>query len=394
MKVFVSSSCYGSEERRSRIRQTIQRAGCHPIMSEQPDFPVWSHLHSHDACVDAVALADVVVLLIQPRYGQGYRGVKPAYHGISVTHAEYREARRLGKQMIVLADSRISDERHARLHTGAVHDSEITNDVIVFFDEVHHSSTGNWIHMFSSTDDCVSHLKRCLVFLWNESLSSSGQLSSTEHFAVPRTLVEPGVSVASHWECTSESWDWVIKRWTVSLKNATGATIEIEQSSPLVYPMYYPGCDVRTASAQLGNPTGANDVPVNARMEDIGHPVNGTALVISSDTLSVPSGCEVTFSVALRHAGYFRRIGDHMVHQGKLVYLEYPPFSMHRVVQRISTEVRISRELVERPGHEMRILSSPEADWCYVDSTYIACGFGREMRQAGFVPIALLAVEA
>lgn len=86
-KVFVSSVFTDLEDERWRLIQTLQR-GAYDVKAMEhwgarPDVPL-------DACLSEVRRSDAVVLIIGPRYGSELP------EGISYTHAEFREAKRLG----------------------------------------------------------------------------------------------------------------------------------------------------------------------------------------------------------------------------------------------------------------------------------------------------------
>ncbi len=87
IRVFVSSVSLGLEPTRKQIIADLQTAGYDVGAMErfgaQPQIPI-------DVCLREVRKADVLVLLIGPRYGS----LLP--QGISYTHAEFREAQGAG----------------------------------------------------------------------------------------------------------------------------------------------------------------------------------------------------------------------------------------------------------------------------------------------------------
>jgi hypothetical protein len=96
--VFVSSVSVGLEDRRTQIISDLQTAGYDVGAMErfgaQPQIPI-------DVCLREVRKADVVVLLVGPRYGS----LLP--QGISYTHAEFREAQGAGTAILAF---RIPDD--------------------------------------------------------------------------------------------------------------------------------------------------------------------------------------------------------------------------------------------------------------------------------------------
>lgn len=85
MKVFISSLILGFESYREAARRAVVALRNEPVMVE--DFGAQPN-SSQVACMQGVRSADVVVLILGPRYG-----FVPAGSTISATHQEYREAR-------------------------------------------------------------------------------------------------------------------------------------------------------------------------------------------------------------------------------------------------------------------------------------------------------------
>lgn len=69
LRVFVSSTCYDLSVIRSQLRIFIQNLGHEPLMSDYSDILYDPRLHTHTSCVDEVATADAVVLIVGSRFG-------------------------------------------------------------------------------------------------------------------------------------------------------------------------------------------------------------------------------------------------------------------------------------------------------------------------------------
>src|SRR4051812_14772081 len=94
--VFISSVQYGFADVRDAAAKAIETCGMHPLMAEKTGASTES---AQRALLDEVRKSDVVLLLLGPRYGE------PGESGFSPTEDEYREAIRLGKDVLVLTQN-------------------------------------------------------------------------------------------------------------------------------------------------------------------------------------------------------------------------------------------------------------------------------------------------
>ena len=69
LKVFVSSTCYDLNIVRAELREFLINLGHEPIMSDFNDVLFDPRLHTHESCVQEIANADAVILIIGSRYG-------------------------------------------------------------------------------------------------------------------------------------------------------------------------------------------------------------------------------------------------------------------------------------------------------------------------------------
>jgi Domain of unknown function (DUF4062) len=87
-KVSVISTDLDLSETRSHLLDFLKTSDFEPIAFELPTMRVEPGVHSHQACVNAIGLADIVILLIDKRYGGLYLKNGP----YSVTEEEFNRA--------------------------------------------------------------------------------------------------------------------------------------------------------------------------------------------------------------------------------------------------------------------------------------------------------------
>lgn len=91
LKVFISSVVNDFEEYRQAAKRAVEVMGYKPIMSENFSARPYS---SDKTCITEVETSDVYIVILGEKYGF----VTP--EGISVTHAEYRAVKSLGKPIL------------------------------------------------------------------------------------------------------------------------------------------------------------------------------------------------------------------------------------------------------------------------------------------------------
>ena len=102
------STDYDLQDTRRALIEDLINLGFATIAFEQSDFPVQPHLHSHEACVRAVATMDIVVLLLDRRYGGLYLGVGDS----SLTEREFWTAFYRKAVLIPCVSKKLYDDRH------------------------------------------------------------------------------------------------------------------------------------------------------------------------------------------------------------------------------------------------------------------------------------------
>jgi hypothetical protein len=187
---FLSSTIYDFRDLRSALKYFLEEQGCKVLASEFNDFDKPLDVHSYEACLRSIHLADYFVLLIGSRVGGWY----DEKNRISITQREYREAYQLhvsGKlKILTFVRSEIWQLRETRhelvkfLESTPVdgttrraiagHPSKFADDaefLSAFINEVARNKetklavqgkgkapSGNWIHIFSNFRDVIDVL--------------------------------------------------------------------------------------------------------------------------------------------------------------------------------------------------------------------------------------------
>jgi len=168
--IFISSTVYDLQVERATVRSLLEKSRgavrfrC--LSSEEDDFPItpknMGELHSYDVCLDNIALADFMVLLIKTRYGRP-RTLDDGEQ-ISITHQEYREAFRRRLPIFIFVEeqtwnARFSHNRHQP--QSVVAPGQVA--LFSFLDEITRQERNNWIFQFSSSIGVRNRLKSTLL---------------------------------------------------------------------------------------------------------------------------------------------------------------------------------------------------------------------------------------
>ena len=92
---------------RADVQSVIEKLGFDVLAFERPDYPVYPSTDAHAASLAALQNSDMVVLLIDKRYGGLFLGKGPE----SITEREYFEAYKLGKIIIPCVSEKAEHER-------------------------------------------------------------------------------------------------------------------------------------------------------------------------------------------------------------------------------------------------------------------------------------------
>ncbi|MFA3203697.1 DUF4062 domain-containing protein [Acinetobacter baumannii] len=171
MKIFISSTSYDLFDLRSFLVSILENLGHTVIYHESPTFPAKFNLHSHDQCIEAVKNADLVICLVDKRYGGKYRGklfhhnrialkfklrddeiIKYKYKDLSITWLEVKTAYDSGIPVITFARTKTLDEKEVRRKNQKIVDFIPAyvekNEVFDFLDWITKKPINNWIVPF------------------------------------------------------------------------------------------------------------------------------------------------------------------------------------------------------------------------------------------------------
>jgi len=73
-KAGIISTDYDLHRTRKRVIRHLDALGFEVVAFERPNMRVEPHVHSHEACVRAIEVSDIIVLLVDRRYGGLYLG--------------------------------------------------------------------------------------------------------------------------------------------------------------------------------------------------------------------------------------------------------------------------------------------------------------------------------
>lgn len=190
LRVFVSSTCYDLSTIRSQLRTFILSQGHEPLMSDYSDILYDPRLHTHTSCVDEVASADVVVLIVGARFGG--RSVPEALskldfekldkeskstealkkkENLSVTQLEILKAVESGIPIFTFIDDGVWHD-HAlyeknkgkpiinEIEFPAIEKSETASFIFEFINFLRHRTRGNSVFSFAKIQDIEETLRK------------------------------------------------------------------------------------------------------------------------------------------------------------------------------------------------------------------------------------------
>lgn len=187
LRVFVSSTCVDLGAHREQIRSLLARMGYEPIMSDFSDVLYDPRKHTHTSCIKEVSHADIVILLIGPRFGgaavpdalseidiedlssRSTNGALEDQDRYSITQLEVLRAIELGIPLFTFVDASVYAEHHTYIKN---RDSEISDKIIYssinkpetakyifeFISFIGHMASNNALTSFRNFSDIEDHL--------------------------------------------------------------------------------------------------------------------------------------------------------------------------------------------------------------------------------------------
>jgi hypothetical protein len=173
-KIFISSTIYDLIDIRGSVRHCLEDFSCTVYASEFPDFPVDRNLHSYNVCIENLKKCDLIILIINERYGGLYSKIEESV--ISITRQEIKEAFNSGKTIWTFVNKKTFDSKdifkklcklNPNLDKSKVFDkfkentnSQIENHfVFEFIDEITRLPKNNWIFQYIDNYELLSTLR-------------------------------------------------------------------------------------------------------------------------------------------------------------------------------------------------------------------------------------------
>ncbi|CAN7380921.1 DUF4062 domain-containing protein [Massilia sp. LjRoot122] len=197
MRIFLSSTTYDLYDVRAFVIHELEKDGHEVVYHENATFPV--HFgHSHDECLEAVKKCDVVVCIVDRRYGGRYKGIGAPYitnqtieirqhdesgrvlnkeitipvEQLSISWCELITAFEHKMPVMTFARKRMLDEKETRRRNQNVTDflpAYVENNrVFDFVDWITKQQRSNWVAAFDSIVDLRSMLLRWSAAVKNE----------------------------------------------------------------------------------------------------------------------------------------------------------------------------------------------------------------------------------
>ncbi|MGN9097806.1 DUF4062 domain-containing protein [Flintibacter porci] len=168
----VLSTDYDLHEYRDALITQLEDSGVCVSAFELPEFPVEPDQHSHESCITALKRTNVVILIVDQRYGGIYYDTSK----VSITMQEYLTAIEKGIPCLVFVNRKTWEERHTYKHDlkasgqdpqqfDASYSCKYVEsvDVLHFVDEIcsayNNHKCSNWISVFDGIPDLLENVE-------------------------------------------------------------------------------------------------------------------------------------------------------------------------------------------------------------------------------------------
>ena len=155
-RFFLSSTCYDLNDARANLTTFLEEFGFEVLNSQRPSFGVTPKVHSAQACIEQVELADYFILIIGSRRGSEFPGATQ-----SITNMEFNRAKQLGLVIIPFVKDDLLTARRVHRRNPEGDFTEIVDDkrIFEFIDSIDLSQEDNWLHSFRDVGEIIEKLK-------------------------------------------------------------------------------------------------------------------------------------------------------------------------------------------------------------------------------------------
>lgn len=164
--IFISSTFYDLCDIRSELACFLKNHNRNVMWSESIDFPVDYTIHSHDVCLNNVKKADLMILIINKRYGGIYAGNAYPSRNISITQYEVEKAKEIGIPVVTFVRNTTWTENAIYKHNkkNGIEIMPFYVDKVQVFDLIEYiqHSNANWIYQFENSVDLKLKLETIL----------------------------------------------------------------------------------------------------------------------------------------------------------------------------------------------------------------------------------------
>lgn len=187
-RIFVSSTCYDLGIAREQLRSFLLRLGYEPVLSEYSDVLYDPRAHTHTNCLQEVPNADMIVVLIGPRFGG--RAIPEALSNLdlenlvnssfdvtvlddpeklSITQLEVLKAIDSSVPVFAFVDEKVMYDHYVyqknkdlveKIKFPSIEKPESAKYIFEFINFLSHRNKGNSVIPFSKLEDIETHLKK------------------------------------------------------------------------------------------------------------------------------------------------------------------------------------------------------------------------------------------